>query len=115
MGLKVELDVFSGRPNPSWELSREEMTKFESIVQSARPGTGEIELPGLGYRGFVVHGGTDLRIFQGALLKDEISREVAETIGKPNVDLERWLLETGKPYLESGIYGAVGEELDRTK
>lgn len=53
--IQVEFDVFSGRPNPSWELSQQEADQIMGYL-------GKIELTqdtmnlvgGLGYRGFVL-------------------------------------------------------------
>lgn len=52
--MRVELDIFSGRPNPSWELSVDEAAELSRrlaalIKTETRPDEG-----GLGYRGFVI-------------------------------------------------------------
>lgn len=55
--IRVELDVFSGRPNPSWMLSSEEARAIRRLLVEAEarplpasaPPRAE---PGLGYRGF---------------------------------------------------------------
>lgn len=58
----VELDIFSGRPNPSWTLAPPERDR---LLRELRLRTREVaaprSLPGLGYRGFVLRiaaGGT---------------------------------------------------------
>jgi hypothetical protein len=49
----VELDIFSGRPNPRWELSPPEVRSLRSLQRFLRPtSTAPFEPPGLGYRGF---------------------------------------------------------------
>jgi hypothetical protein len=52
--MQVTLDVFSGRPNPSWVLSSEEeqeLTKrLAGLPRTDRPPVAE----GLGYRGFLI-------------------------------------------------------------
>ena len=54
--MEVTLDVFSGRPNPSWRLSPEEaeelVRKLEGLPASDRSPAAD----DLGYRGFVVTG-----------------------------------------------------------
>lgn len=54
--MRVELDIFSGRPNPVWELdapgSTALMTRLASLSEHAPLA---VELPDLGYRGFVFH------------------------------------------------------------
>ena len=53
--LYVELDVFSGRPNPGWSLAAEEAEDlFERIKRLTPDGGGESPAR-LGYRGFIVY------------------------------------------------------------
>ncbi len=65
--MTVELDVFSGRPNPRWELTEQERQRVEKLLsgppEEADPGTGA--KAGLGYRGFVLTEGAR-RIRAGA-------------------------------------------------
>jgi hypothetical protein len=55
--ITVELDIFSGEPNPSWELSRKEeselLDQLEANPSLALPETAVA--PVLGYRGYVIH------------------------------------------------------------
>jgi hypothetical protein len=55
--LHVELDVFSGRPNPVWSLSadstedlRARLARLDGLGHAGTPPEGQ-----LGYRGFLVH------------------------------------------------------------
>ncbi|SOD90580.1 hypothetical protein SAMN06269250_3469 [Spirosoma fluviale] len=52
--MKVELDVFSGRPNPTWTLSEEESTELVALLKSLPIAEESSEEGGLGYRGFVL-------------------------------------------------------------
>ena len=56
--LEVELDIFSGMPNPTWVLSkRQEATLFEQLragPNQISPVTTPDEQFGLGYRGLIV-------------------------------------------------------------
>ena len=116
MGWRVELDMFSGRQNPQWQLSRGQAAEFESIVKSAQPASGRVALPALGYRGFVTQGAdTSLRVYQGALLKDEPQGDAAQKVGTIETNLDHWLLESGKQLLEHAVYEAAREEIDRNK
>jgi hypothetical protein len=55
----VELDVFSGRPNPQWPLSSEEAEDLLARIGRLAPDGGRRELPAaLGYRGFNVYRAT---------------------------------------------------------
>ncbi|WP_043345670.1 hypothetical protein [Belnapia moabensis] len=50
--LRVELDIFSGRPNPSWVL---DVAEEQALLAHLRLGAGcEPRSDGLGYRGFLV-------------------------------------------------------------
>ena len=50
----VEFDIFSGRPNPSWKMSFEEVVEVRSrlgpMIKTEKPP----DEGGLGYRGFVI-------------------------------------------------------------
>jgi hypothetical protein len=49
----VELDLFSGRPNPAWELDDATTKQLRRLLGSlAAVPTRPQEPPGLGYRGF---------------------------------------------------------------
>lgn len=60
----VELDAFSGRPNPRWPLSVQEARDLGVRLSGLEPARGA-QLPegGLGYRGFFVDHGGGQRIF----------------------------------------------------
>lgn len=50
----VELDVFSGRPNPRWELDEQRSQELRQLERRLTPARQAApEPPGLGYRGFV--------------------------------------------------------------
>ena len=52
--MHVEIDVYSGRPNPSFELSEPLGKEFARMLEKLPRATREAAEPGLGYRGFVV-------------------------------------------------------------
>ena len=52
---RVELDVFSGRPNPTWQLADVDARRLaELVVGLARVPGSAPQPPALGYRGFLV-------------------------------------------------------------
>jgi hypothetical protein len=59
--VEVELDVFSGRPNPRWTLSTDRVKELEERLQGLEQTEGR-EPPGLGYRGFLLRGRGDLQL-----------------------------------------------------
>lgn len=111
---EVELDIFSGRPNPNWVLT---IAEAESLGRrlAALPRTSACELSArLGYRGLVVkagHGaGTQLiRVQSGRVQVAEGDTTIhARDEGR---ELERWLIETGRPQLTEDVIEIVEREL----
>jgi hypothetical protein len=63
----VELDLFSGRPNPRWTLVGDRLDAVRERGCGLAPGEPKV-LPGLGYRGFVLTADRDsVRAFDGML------------------------------------------------
>src|SRR5215470_12843066 len=52
-GIEVTLDIFSGRPNPHWTLSEEQVNDLQTRLRTL-PEASPVAPPGLGYRGFLV-------------------------------------------------------------
>jgi hypothetical protein len=68
----VELDVFSGQPNPHWKPTEDEAAALANRLRELPEAADSAEPPGLGYRGFVVHNPvrefglpTMLRVYHG--------------------------------------------------
>ena len=51
--MTVELDVYSGRPNPNWTLSKSEAQMVSGMIKGL-PVVSADPQPGLGYRGFII-------------------------------------------------------------
>lgn len=92
----VELDIFSGRPNPQWTVSASELAPLLPNPE-ARPIAAASEPPGLGYRGFLLTcvspetgDPTPIRVYGGTVsigAGDDLA-VYADTMG-----LEQWLLD----------------------
>jgi hypothetical protein len=55
MKVQLELDVFSGRPNPSWDLDEATGRRLVELLDKATSAPSSAEQPPpLGFRGFVV-------------------------------------------------------------
>ena len=52
--MEIELDVFSGRPNPRWVASPERAASISRGLSSLRDAPARPEPDHLGYRGFVI-------------------------------------------------------------
>jgi hypothetical protein len=85
----VELDVFSGRPNPRWELDEHrshQLLQLESRLTRTRQAAPEP--PGLGYRGFLYSDANGpVRAYRGYVTT---ARAV---LADPAFSVERFLLE----------------------
>lgn len=93
----VELDIFSGRPNPSWRLGEREQATLLQLIGDLPPASERgADPPGLGYRGLIVRLGEQvLRAFgstiewNGGLYRDQ------------NRTVEKLLLESMAPELRA--------------
>ena len=104
---EVELDIFSGMPNPTWILPNAETESFVKQL-AALPRTSARELSGnLGYRGFIVQctqqASTQLIRIQNGIV--HISKGATNVYAyDEDRKLERWLLNTGKPHLKNDLF-----------
>ena len=113
--VEVELDIFSGRPNPSWTLSKEETSQLLGMLNELPVSEAHPEADGLGYRGFVVSFKDSqgqparARIHEGTVTRSEggSTRYFADKDRK----LEHWLLKTSGSRLSPKIYEVVAREL----
>ena len=111
---EVELDIFSGMPNPTWALTTAEADALARLVAEL-PRTAASELSGkLGYRGLVVKitrgTGTRLvRVQAGSVHIVEGGTTIqARDEGRA---LERWLVRTGRPHLTENIMEIVERDM----
>ena len=110
-GLSVELDVFSGRPNPRWRLTAAEADEFSALLAQLEPGPAPRDDPGLGYRGLLVYaaaGDAPTSVGNGVVRDGRTGRVLAD----PDRRLERWLLDRARdvePGLVSEIAAGLGD------
>ncbi|MBM7115389.1 hypothetical protein [Archangium primigenium] len=97
--MRVELNIFSGLPNPSWELSPPEVQELERRLQGLPPRAQAVPGGGLGYSGFTVWNSSrepgawqQVRVYQGV----EITRGQEPTSYEDLHDLEGWLSEQAR-------------------
>jgi hypothetical protein len=96
----VVLEIFSGRPDPSWVLDQSRTAELRRRLSSLALAheQGLPPEPGLGYRGLHVTLTTDahgevITVRHGRIAVD---RRIFEDRGR---SLERWLLGTAPPHL----------------
>jgi hypothetical protein len=94
--VQVELDIFSGRPNPQWLFPAAAVRRVVEQVMRSPDSFPAPPVPGLGYRGFIVSNppGSQLlpatiRVYNGTI--SLISRKGGGTI-QDSVGLEQELI-----------------------
>ena len=112
----VELDVFSGLPNPAWKLSAADTTTLIGMINRLQP-SPPVDLPTpLGYRGFLVTldkpesgSATTIRAYQGII---EYRGRETMYYADPDKQAEQWLLATARPYIDGQLYDSLLAEIE---
>lgn len=115
--MQVEVDIFSGRPNPRWQLTAQEadefLRRFQALPQTSS--TSPVE-GGLGYSGLIVTdvdrsllGFTEIWVYQGLVIarQDDQSQQLIDHKRR----LEQWLFQTGEGQIEAELYQQIGKNL----
>ncbi|NIJ65615.1 hypothetical protein FHR20_002577 [Sphingomonas leidyi] len=85
--MRVELDVFSGRPNPVWQLDAQAAAALVALHDVLAAGTAWEAPPALGYRGFLYTIRSDgCRAYHGAV------RTAQTILADPGYSIERFLI-----------------------
>jgi len=87
--LELELDVFSGRPNPRWVLPADERDSLINLISSLREAGGPMPAGGLGYRGFILRDGDREILVYRQLVR--VRRGTREDIYRDTAGLEKRL------------------------
>jgi hypothetical protein len=116
MTTTVTLDVFSGRPNPTWQLSEQQEQELTERMSSAKTLTAQRPsgvFGGLGYRGFVLsrpvdhhRGALKITAHEGILDHGSAGPNVVD-----DVDLESWLAGIGASQLPEAIRDYLPSQL----
>ncbi|MBP1705754.1 MAG: hypothetical protein H6Q36_1493 [Chloroflexi bacterium] len=111
----VTLGIYSGRPDPSWELDPAQSAALVRLLASLPAVTGVPPEGGLGYRGFglVIDAGGQaverLVAYRGAVAAQGTGARQVRT--DPTRSVERLLLETGRSWLTPAEITAVEADL----
>jgi hypothetical protein len=113
--VEVEIDIFSGMPNPTWTLSEADAAVFLSKLSGLQETAARPRSTKLGYRGLVVRipqqGDREIYIQNGVI---ELSDQTSLTFFlDPERSLERWLIETGKKFLSHEGLEAIEKDLQK--
>lgn len=64
--MEIELDAFSGRPNPKWLASPEQAASLSKVLLSLPEAPSEPQPSHLGYRGFIIRDQSQqTRVYRG--------------------------------------------------
>lgn len=113
--IEVELDIFSGRPNPRWTLSDAAAREFTDRLAALPAAAPETLAGNLGYRGFVVDvvdGTTTGRVqVQGGGVHVGLPDSPPAFRRDSGRALEKWLFQTGMPFLDRALIEIVAAQL----
>lgn len=115
--MEIELDVFSGRPNPQWQLTRVQAREFMRRLKCLAP--RQISGPhaeGLGYRGLIVrpnggpvNGFAEVRLYHGTVIAKGAA--TVESFNDGQRALELHLLQTARGKVDEAVLQYVEREL----
>lgn len=109
----VEIDLYSGRPNPRFPLTAAQAAELLRRLGTLRTISAATAMPGLGYRGLVVSGlagVTELRIGSGRVARGGAGDVVAH-YADPDRSLEQWLLDLAAAALPTELPTGLREQL----
>jgi hypothetical protein len=113
--VQVELDVFSGRPNPHWTLNQRDSQELLRRLQRLSPTNAGEPSGNLGYRGVILSNpegaiaGFEWIVCSNGLVvgyKGDSSQKFIDA----NRNLERWLVQTGETTLGPDILRSLRQE-----
>ena len=110
----VELDIFSGNPNPTWTLSSSDAALFLQKTAALPRVPPRQRSTNLGYRVFIVRvtqgKETSVMLVHNGIV--ELSRSGTTLFGRDqHRSLERGLLQSGRPVLKNDLASLVEREL----
>jgi hypothetical protein len=101
----VSLGLYSGRPDPSWQLTEEESAALTALLESLPRVDGSPPAGGLGYHGFQIErltpeGMPRLLVAFDGTVSDPASNHLSY-LDDPDRSVERFLLERGREHLSA--------------
>jgi hypothetical protein len=111
---QIQLNIFSGRPDPNWTITDTETEELISLIQNL-PTTKTSQFPeNLGYRGLTVklnENGDFIKVYQG--IGEYQHQGKSQFFQDNNRQLEKKLLGTGKSHLPESLYYSVLREIEK--
>lgn len=110
---RIELDIFSGRPNPAWRLSSADTETLGRMIEKLARAEQVALFDGLGYRGFIVTSATPIAGATTITVQNEIVKLSADDFRlDPKRTIERWLLTKAESELPNDVYELAKKEIE---
>lgn len=108
--LKIELDIFSGQPNPSWTLtSKEEAQLVDRLLADKSQMQPLNQSPSkLGYRGFIVNA---LSEDDGSWHNSKLPSAFRLGLSSLSQSVENWLIDTNLAHIDDVLKEHVRSEI----
>jgi hypothetical protein len=111
---QVELNIFSGRADPSWIITNTETVELIAKIQTLPTIKPSQFTDNLGYRGITIKlnsNGDFIKVYQGVCQYQFQGK--SQFFHDENRQLEKQLLVTGKPHLPENLYNSVLQEIEK--
>jgi hypothetical protein len=93
--MRVTVDLFSGRPNPSFELDPDEAELVRRTIRSLPHGARPAEPPALGFRGWILE---DASLGRVHVYREGVSESSGDRVDA-SLGVERLLLASARRHL----------------
>ncbi len=108
---QIELDVFSGQPNPAFEIRKDEFENILNQVRNQRELINPTFFDGLGFRGMILSGATSEAVIQKHVIRVRSPNDVRYF--ESNADIISNAFDLFKKHDEQGKYlGLIGKLAD---
>src|SRR5262245_50509919 len=111
--MQIEVDLFSGRPNPHWELSAAESGEVLALLDALPACPFGPPPESLAFRGFVLTiPGTGERIvsYRGNVWRLKPAGNTC--FRDSDRTLDQWLMSSSLSHLDSSVYELLSQEVD---
>lgn len=118
--MRVTLDVFSGRPNPSWDLSSWHARELQARLSEKRVPPVHLERPMLGFRGLIVTAqhdeagrrGLPVTFRLGAPVSAQTTAGAMTASAEPETrPVAQWLLRSAAPWVHPLLLAYAATQL----
>lgn len=110
--MQVMLDIFSGKPNPNWEITSDEEAYLHTLLLKLQPkSSADFSNMNLGYRGFILSSIQDrICVFYDTVVGIKFYQEIC--LNDPDRTLENYLIDVVSPkYIDEELVKEVKQRL----